>query len=237
MLLKLRSAFVLAFVLFFCAGCSKGIEVEETARINFRVAAVTAEPMSFQFSLNGNIDRLLTPSISNLIVPVTVPYRDSITIPVKIEQLPLQRAVANINFKPEAGKKVTHLLTVFQAKAGDVPFLVLPDSVSLPGLGYTKLQFTYSDEAWPERIKVRLYASASSAVSDSCMIHRYQFSNWASVVYKRLVDVYYDVTDVSTDEILVSRRFAPLTFNSMSEDYNIYQLAKSGTTVSFTALY
>lgn len=221
------------------AGCNKGVEVEDLNHPILRVSMVTAEPMSFEVFLGNDFSRLLLPASDVFIRQVEVSTADSGALKIRIEQLPLKKEVANINYVPHLGSKQHHYLTIYQAKTGDMPFLVLPAGVSLPVLGSSRFQFVYNDASLPDSIHLRIYnGNATTAAADSCVMHKYQLSTWATLPVNSKSILQYDVRDAITGQVVVGRRNIPVGTSGISDDdFNIYQFGGENTGYSFLRLY
>lgn len=226
----MNSRFLVFTVLFFCfwgAGCSKGVELKEPALVAVNFNNSTVDPFTFEVSINGEAQ---TPFLSsgagltrNLFLSV-----DSQSAQITLSKLPQRETFADVKFMPSVGKKRLHYFTIYQAKTGDVPYILLPDTVrNVPVKKEgARLQFTYRTTALPDSIQLKFYKSTDTSPLDSCLVRRYEFSDWTSFILSLDYQLEYEMYDAKTHQKLLPKGSFPVRRSDMSLDYNIVLLNK-----------
>lgn len=227
------------FSVFFCfvlSACSKGVQIADAPYATLYFNNKTLDPVNVQVSVGDEalMPYLTTGAYLQKAEPLSA---DSNTVQVKMVQLP-GTTLVNRSFALRVGDKKIHYFTVFQAKSGDVPVLVVPeDTATLPPAGYAKVKFASSGSTMPDNIKLKFYQLNNTTPLDSCVAPKYGFSNWATVLIQDY-NIQYEVYDATTNALLLSKRNFPTTRQDFSLDFNIYSITKNNSgDLSISRLY
>jgi hypothetical protein len=158
---------------------------------------------------------------------------DSPTLHIRIQNLVDSSAFTDIRYRPGIGNKISHYLTLYQARLQDTMGLVLPSALEpFPALGYAKVQCTYTDGSLPDSMKLRFYQSSSTTAVDSLIVRRYEFSSWASMkVDKSDNVVQYEMLNAATGAMIKAKgTFVTRQYLSI-DDFNIYSIFKDASGV------